>query len=328
MIDLRQLRYFIAIVEQGSISRAAGVLHVAQPALSLHIRNMEAHLGTPLLFRTPRGVQPTQAGAILLHHARIILGQMTAAEEEVRGTHSDPSGEVRLGLPGTIAQILAVPLTTQTHRRYPRIRLHIAEAMSGFVREWLRDARIDLAVLYGDADGHGITTQPILQEALQFFGPASPLPDEVLPPSGTTIAFADAIATPLILPTRGHGLRDLLTRISGEAGVNAVIDIDSYANIKALVRSGMGYSILPQNALATEAAQGSLRVWNIREPALHRQVVLAHASERPMPNTVMLIHRLCAEILHELVETGQWQGAGSPRQSARFLQGAGDQPAI
>ena len=72
-MDLRQLRYFVAIVEQGSFSRAAAFLHVSQPALSLHVRNMEADLGTTLLFRTPRGVEPTEAGMILLRHARIVM---------------------------------------------------------------------------------------------------------------------------------------------------------------------------------------------------------------------------------------------------------------
>src|SRR5690606_260802 len=149
-MDIRQLRYFVAIAEQGSFSRAAALLHIAQPALSLHVRNMEFDLGTPLLFRSPKGVVPTEAGEILLRNARIIIDQLAIAEEEIRGHDNDPSGEVRLGLPGTISQILAVPLITAARTRYPKIKLRIAEAMSGFVLEWMRDARIDLAILYRD----------------------------------------------------------------------------------------------------------------------------------------------------------------------------------
>ena len=223
MLDLRQLRYFAAIVDQGSFSRAAEALRIAQPSLSLHVRNMETELGTPLLYRSARGVTPTEAGAILLRHARIILGQVTAAEEEIRGHDSDPTGEVRLGLPGTISQILAVPL---------------------------------------------------------------------------------------ILPSDGHGLRDLLRRYAENSGltVNTVIDVDSYGNIKALVREGMGYSILPPNAIAAEVAGGVLRTWAIRDPQIQRGVHLAHATDRPQTNAVRAVLALAHETLHDLSLTGQWAG--------------------
>ena len=88
-MDIRQLRYFVAIAEQGSFSRAAALLHIAQPALSLHVRNMEFDLGTPLLFRSPKGVVPTEAGEILLRNARIIIDQLAIAEEEIRGHDND-----------------------------------------------------------------------------------------------------------------------------------------------------------------------------------------------------------------------------------------------
>lgn len=311
MIDIRQLRYFAAIVEQGSISRAAGVLHVAQPALSLHIRNMEDYLGTALLLRTSRGVAPTEAGSILLGHARVILNQLADAEEDIRGNLSDPSGEVRLGLPGTIARILAVPLITATHRRYPKIRLRISEAMSGFVLEWLRNARVDLAVLYSGTDERGISAQALLEEELQFFAPKQPLPGESLPPPNRPIRFAQAAATPMILPSTGHGLRDQLDQTAAAMGktLNAVIDVNSYGNIKELAREGLGCSILPRNAIATEVAAGSLRAWRITEPEIRRRVFLAHASDRPMTNAVATIRNLAHDTLHDLVRTGEWIGA-------------------
>jgi LysR family nitrogen assimilation transcriptional regulator len=202
-MDLRQLRYFIAIAEQGSFSRAANLLHIAQPALSLHVRNMEFDLGTPLLSRSPKGVVPTEAGEILLRNARIILDQFTIAEEEIRGHDNDPSGEVRLGLPGTISQILAVPLITAARTRYPKIKLRIAEAMSGFVLEWMRDSRIDLAVLYGNVSDKGISMVRILQEELVFFGPPEPITDVSLPENGEELSYNTIAQLPLILPSEG-----------------------------------------------------------------------------------------------------------------------------
>ncbi len=310
-MDLRQLRYFVAIVEQGSFSRAATFLHVAQPALSLHVRNMEANLGTALLFRTPRGVEPTEAGAVLLRHARIILNQLTVAEEEIRGHQNDPEGEVRLGVPGTIGQILAVPLITAVHLRYPKIKLRLAEAMSGFILEWLREERIDLAILYGQADEHGIKTEQLLEERLQFFGPSAERRSDRLPEPGGELSFTKVVSLPLILPGPGHGLRELLNHHATAAKVdlNAVINVDSYSNIKSLVEEGIGYSVLPENAIAAEVAEQRLRSWTLAEPRIVRRIYLAHSANRPMTNAVSVVLSLARETLRDLVRTGKWAGA-------------------
>ncbi len=310
-MDIRQLRYFVAIAEQGSFSRAAALLHIAQPALSLHVRNMEADLGTSLLFRSPKGVVPTEAGEILLRNARVILDQLAITEEEIRGHDNDPGGEVRLGLPGTISQILAVPLITAARMRYPRVKLRIAEAMSGFVLEWMRDARIDLAVLYRDVTDSGIATVRILEEELSFFGPDQPLADVDLPAEGTPVSYASIAQTPLILPGEAHGLRELLERQALASGIelNTVIDVDSYSNIKELVSSRFGYSILPLNAIAREVAAGKLKSWPITRPTIQRSIHLAHAVGRPMTNAVAAIEALAREVLRDLARTGRWVGA-------------------
>ena len=310
-MDIRQLRYFVAIAKQGSFSRAAALLHIAQPALSLHVRNMEADLGTSLLFRSPKGVVPTEAGEILLRNARIIIDQLSIAEEEIRGHDNDPAGEVRLGLPGTISQILAVPLITAARTRYPNIKLRIAEAMSGFVLEWMRDARIDLAVLYRDVHDRGIAMVRILEEELAFFGPVEPPAGIDLPPPGETLGYDLIAQLPLILPGESHGLRELLERQALASGLdlNTVIDVDSYSNIKELVSSGFGYSILPLNAIAREVAAGQLKSWAISKPSIRRSIYLAHSIERPMTNAVAAIEALAREVLRDLARTGRWAGA-------------------
>lgn len=309
--DLRQLRYFVAIVEHGSFSRAAEALHVAQPALSLHVRNMEKDYGVALLFRSPRGVVPTEEGTILLRHARTVLDQIAVAEEELRGHHADPAGEVRLGLPGTIGQILAVPLVRLVHQKHPKIRLRIAEAMSGYILDWMREGRIDLAVLYGEAPEHGLVTEALLKEPLQFFGTPEMLSRHQAPDSKTGITLTQVARMPLILPGEGHGLRDLLKRHSRAIGsdLNTVMDLDSYNNIKLLVAEGLGFSVLPQNAIASEVSDGQLEARDIVEPQIRRKVHLAHAADRPMPNAVKVVREITRDMLHDLANTGQWTGA-------------------
>jgi LysR family nitrogen assimilation transcriptional regulator len=323
-MDIRQLRYFIAIVEQGSFSRAAQILHIAQPALSLHVRNIEADLGTQLLFRSPQGVVPTEAGEILLRNARIILDQLVVAEEEIRGHRNDPSGVVRLGLPGTVSEILSVPLITEARRRYPKIQLRIAEAMSGFVLEWMRDARIDLAVIYRKVSDAGLATVELLEEELVFFAPRRGLGEEIaLPPSGKPLRLADVAGLPMILPGEDHGLRSLLDQHARAARVemNVSIEVDSYSNIKELVAAGFGCSVLPLNAVSREVQAGSLRSWSITDPPIRRSVHLALSVERPMTNAVAAIRDLVRELLHELSEIGRWAGATAVRESRSDSKG-------
>lgn len=313
-MDLRQLRYFVAIVEQGSFSKAAAALNIAQPALSLHVRNMEADLGTALLFRSPQGVMATEAGEILLRNARIIIDQFSIAQEEIKGHEAEPAGEVRLGLPGTISQILSVPLIIAARKRYPRIKLRIAEAMSGFITEWIRESRVDIAVLYIPVEDRVLTSYPVLTEELCLLGPCAPMEGVETPPFGS-IALAQVAPLPLILPSSTHGLRALLEQgaSSNRLELNTVIDVDSYGNIKELVEKGIGYSILPFNSIAREVREGRLRSWRISEPELKRDVHLVHPADRPMTNAVSAIEALCRDTLLELAATGQWGGARALR---------------
>lgn len=293
------------------MSRAAEVLNVAQSALSLHVRNMEARLETPLLLRTPRGVEPTESGQILLRHARIILDQIVVAEEEIRGAHGDPAGDVRLGLPGTIAQVIAVPLIRRVRDRHPRIRLRLAEAMSGYVQEWLAEGSIELAILYGDLPDPHIATRHVLDEVLMLCGPPSLAAQDALPPGGSPLPLARALDLPLILPAETHSLRRLLAARATALGrgLQTLFDVDSFVNIKALAAEGLGYSILPQGAIAAEVAEGRLSAWPFADPPLTRSVHLAHVTDRPQTHAVAAVQRLTDEVLRDLVRSGQWIGA-------------------
>lgn len=305
-MDLRQLRYFVAIVQCGSISRAALQLNVAQPALSLHVRNMEADLGLPLLFRTPQGVQPTEAGLILLRNARVIIEQFEAAQREIRGSAAEPSGEVRLGLPSSISPVLGVPLVLAAREALPRVTLRIAEAMSGYVLDWLRQGRVDLGLLYEVAEDRDLRSIGLMTETLVVFGPAEP-PAGPAHPEGPSLGFAALERLPLILPSPGHGLRDLLDRAAEARGARLAtgIDIDAYGAIKDLVGRGLGYSILPAHAVLREAEAGRFRLWTV-EPPLTRTVYLVEPTDRPLSHAAKAVEALCRATLRDLVRSGAW----------------------
>lgn len=305
-MEFRQLRYFAIIVEQGSFSKAAQVLGVAQPALSTHVRNMEIELGASLLFRGAQGVKPTTAGEILLVHAKTIMSQMDLARREIADKESEPSGEVRLGLPGTIAQMVSVPLIVETRRLFPKVKLCIAEAMSGFVLEWAREGRVDLAMLYLGVEDRKLQSHPVLSEELRLFCAAS-APD---PRPDRPVAGYDEIAgLPLILPSASHGLRVLLEEEATSRGValGTVIEVDAYNSIKELVEVGLGYAILPSSAIAREVREGRFVSWPIGTPPLSRTVHLVGPNDRLMGNAVAAVEALCRSTLADLVQTGRWE---------------------
>lgn len=309
-MDIRQLRYFIAIVEQGSFSKASSLLNVAQPALSLHVGNMEADLGTTLLFRKSNGVVPTESGQILLRNARLIIDQFEKTRAEIIGHEAEPSGEVRLGLPSTMSQLLSVPVIVAARKKFPKVTLRIAEALSGFVLDWAREGRVDLAVIYVPVADRALSADPILTEDLCLFGPVTPL-DGVTLEGREIVTFAKISQLPLILPSPIHGLRVLLEAKATEHGLSlsTVTDVDSYGSIKELVDRGLGYSILPYSAIAREVEANRLRAWEITQPELKRSVYLVHQAVRPMTNAVAAIEQLARETLVELVTTGRWSGA-------------------
>ncbi|AMY68863.1 LysR family transcriptional regulator [Frigidibacter mobilis] len=303
-MDLRQLKYFRAIAEEGSISAASQILNVAQPALSLHVRNMEDHLGTKLLTRRARGVALTEAGELLLHRARMVLDEVARMEDDVRNLGSSPAGDVRLGLPGTIGGILSVPLVLAMMEDYPHVRLTISDAMSGFVLNWLREGLIDIAVLYLPAEDRQFRSDLLLSEELVLIAPNSTELVEPLEP-------AALMRLPLILPSPAHGLRTLLDGWAKdhEVTLTAKVELDSYSNIKSLVERGFACSILPLHAAIKDASEGRFQVAHFKATELRRNVFLVHSRGGQSSHATKAVAKIAQQVVESLVRSGIWAGA-------------------
>lgn len=305
-MDLRQLRYFVQVVESGSFSRAADVLHVAQPALSQHVKRMEDELGVALLHRNPQGVQPTEAGSRLHAEGRQILSGFSELPDRVRGAQTLPRGDVRVGLPGTVSELLAVPLIEAVRQNYPDVRIRIIEAMSGYIFDWLRRGEVDLAMLYAIADPRGLAFHLGLSEEICLFARAGqPAPAGM---GKQAVRLADVDGLPLIAPGKGHGLRELIDTAAAASGIalRPEIEIDSYSQIKRLVESGAGYGILPRMAIDREAEEGRFRIWRFDRPAMTRKVYLAYSTERPLTLAQRAVGQLSWDILRGLVRERAW----------------------
>lgn len=302
-MDLRQLRYFSQVARSGSFSKAAGQLNVAQPALSQHVRRMEEELGVALLFRSARGVKPTEAGSRLLAHAERILAQFEEIPDNVRGQALEPRGEVAFGIPGTVSELLAAPLVEQARARYPAVRIRVVEAMSGYILEWLKRGEIDLAMIYSTSDPKGLAVHHALSEEICLFAnPETDMPAFLA--SRERVRLADAASLPLVVPGPGHGLRELIetSALAARSTIEPAVEIDSYNQIKKLVKRGLGFGILPRMAVGRDG----FRVWSFDKPGITRKVYLAYSTERPLLTAHRAVGQLSWNILRELVREGNW----------------------
>jgi LysR family nitrogen assimilation transcriptional regulator len=306
-MELRQLRYFVAIVDHGSLSRAALVLHVAQPALTQQLRQLEDELGVQLLHRTAQGVLSTDAGKVFYEHALAILKQVAAAQAAVVQSAERPSGSVTLGLPHSISGALALPLLSAIRHKYPEITLQLTEELTGNLAEQLRAGRVNLAVLLDDGQLGGFATTPLVEEALRYIC----RDDAPLAAGRDSVSLREALDTTLILPGLQHGVRPRIESSARAAGLHAhdIIEINSIAILKSAILAGMGATILPVAPLLAEIERGAMRALSIRDPAIARTVVLCASRNIPLTNAAAAVGRLVAQVAHDLCDSGAWIGA-------------------
>jgi LysR family nitrogen assimilation transcriptional regulator len=213
-VDLRHLRSFVGVVEMGSLSKAAGHLLLSQPTLSQQIAAMEHDLGVKLLLRSASGVRPTDAGAKLYRHARIVLRQMQELEADIANEAGGAVGQVAVGLPTSIAAVLAVPLVERLAQLHPGVRLQLFESFSGYLVELLANGRLDMAVLFRDTETPGIAMRPLFREYLSVFGAAG-----IGDPAAATCDLSLLAGQPLVLPGPANGLRLLIARAFAQAQI-------------------------------------------------------------------------------------------------------------
>ena len=303
-LDIRRLRAVLAIAETGSFTAAAERLNVAQPALSTQIRDLEQSLGAPLFLRHARGVEPTEAGSILIDHARRILAHVRTAEDDVRRRNLTPTGQVRLGLPFSVAVMVVQPLFERLHRSHPGIAVRLEESFSGTMSERLADHRLDLAVLVGDPAHGRVAARTIMRERMYLILPARW--------SGATAAqipLVEACRQPLILPSRSHGVRALMESHATVLGLplNLRHEVDSAHQLIALVEAGLGATVLSTSAIRHARAAGTVRAVPIVDPVVRRRVSIAWAGDRALDGAAAAVHRMLLGIAQDLIATGVWE---------------------
>src|SRR6201992_4259065 len=170
-MDLRQLRYFVAVAERGGFGAAASALNVAQSALSRHVKQLEHELGGSLLERGARGVAATESGKVLLARARWLLRTVDDIKAEVRTENREPSGTVRLGAPPSLADILYAPLAKIFIERFPRVRLELSEGLTESMSDRLLRAELDIAIVTRPEPNDHLGYETLMVEQVFLIGP-------------------------------------------------------------------------------------------------------------------------------------------------------------
>ena len=305
-MDVRQLRYFVEVVQAKSFTKAAERVRVAQPALGFQVRKLEEELGSKLLVRHSRGVRTTEAGDALLKHAHAILRQIELAKQEVIDLAGPPRGPLALGVTPTASALLSTRIVQQCSADYPGISLNLVEGLSEEVMKWLDEGRIDLGFTYNPTAIKGIETRALLIEDLFYISPCDDGID-----GAEKIALAKLWSRPLILPSKPHGTRMLVERAAEERDIPIRIscEVDSVSTVRDLVEAGIGATILPIGAVLDAVRGGRLRAVRVTRPRISRTLHLAWSSRSAQTNAAVVVSHIVEKLAEERIGSadGFWR---------------------
>ncbi|MGJ7545871.1 LysR family transcriptional regulator [Variovorax sp. LT1R16] len=324
-MELRSLRYFIAVLEAGSLSRAAGALYVAQPALTAQIKKLEVELGTQLFERSHVGVTPTAAGLQLYQDARKLLSDASAMRERLQRVPDGLEGSVTVAVPFLLASLLLGPVLARLKQSNPRIRVFVIDDLSLMVRKAMVERRADIGVLVDTEYVNGLDVKPLAREAMFVCGHDADgeVAAMTMPPTDKKamkskaaavqrpeLPFARAAGLPLVLQSRRFSIRAQVERTAIDLGLelNIAHEHDSARVIRSLYLAGAGFTFSPACAVG-DAPPGGKQwlVARVVQPDLARTYFLATPSARaPDPATRAVMEALVDET-RRMIASGRWE---------------------
>ncbi|MBT2326555.1 LysR family transcriptional regulator [Variovorax paradoxus] len=302
-MDIRQLRYFVKVVELKNITAAAEALFIAQPSLSQHMTNLESELGVSLLERNVHGTRATTMGELLYRHAKIILRQFEDAQSAIRSESEAPSGRVAIGFPTSTSRIVAAPLLGRLRERYPLIELELVEASSGDLIAQVMSDRLALAVTMNARADSRLRIEPILEEELFA----------VVAPSLRTprmLSVPALAALPLLLPTHPNSVRVASERLFNDRHLSyrLVAETSAVEILILAVERGLGATVLPTAAFALAQAHGRVKGVPIADRPLLREVSLSLSVSAARSPAVQCVRETLLRVVEDEVVHRRWRG--------------------
>jgi len=311
MLDLKQLAVFVCVAESGSLTKAALVLDLARSGVSRQLQDLELEIGHRLFHRTGRGMSLTESGKTLLSRAKQLLSDAQQLEDEAKSSIGTPTGTVVIGLPASIAELLAGPLLERVRARYAQVRIRLVEGLSGQIEELLADGRADIGLFFAKKPNTRRGDVSLCANDLYLIGPPG---DRVT--SRKSVRLSTMSNLPLILPGLPHALRALVedAYISGGLKLLVPLEVDSMSTMKAVAASGGGYSISSFDMVSHDVATGRLQAARIVAPTLERLLVMCATFNKPLTVPARLLMTEIRALVTELVASGSWK-ARLPKES-------------
>lgn len=295
-MDTRRLRYFVQIVDSGSITRAAAASGVAQPALSQQLAILENDLKVKLLDRSVSGVKPTAAGKILYARAQSILRQFDDLREAVHREVRPLSGTVIVGMPPTMLSRFGLPLIGKVCTQHPEMHLQVREEGSLVLDDLLATGKVEIAITATRPEG-AVIGEEILTEAIVL----------MYPPTMNLAADAplsDLARLPWVLPRRPNAIRALIDSAfaANNLAVNVVVEIDSLHSAMETVRQGYGVGATTLGAIAQDLEAGTLKARPVGDAPLMRSMYLARRESPALTPAAEFVHGLLRDIGAEVAQ--------------------------
>ncbi|TDO18656.1 DNA-binding transcriptional LysR family regulator [Mycobacterium sp. BK086] len=303
-MDTHRLKYFLRIAEEGSITRAAGVLGIAQPALSRQLQLLEDDLGIALFRRTRRGVELTEAGERLRASTAGPLRQLELAVQYAGSPVARLNRNMLLGLLETSVDVLAAPLLGSLTAVFPDATFSVATGSTEQLVEAMLKGVVDVAVINPVPDDRVFYRELLAEDLVLVGGPETNL-DPAQP-----LRFVDAVALPLVIPRSSAGIGTLLQNaaLRAKVTVDHRTTTDSVSAMKSLVEAGLVYAMLPPSACRREIDQGRMRFAPIVEPTLTQRLGVAATAQLDLPREVMVkVGTTIRDEVAALIKSGRWQ---------------------
>lgn len=294
-MDSRRLKYFVQIVDSGSITRAAAVTGIAQPALSQQLAVLENELKVKLLDRSVSGVTPTPAGKILYAHAQTILRQVEDMRHAVHREMQPLSGAVNLGMSPTMVPRFALPLIEKVCSQHPEMHLQIREEGSAVLHELLINGRIELSISPTRPDNDLIVGAELLSDPLMLMYPGSWRISDEAP-------LEDLAALPWIVPRRPHSIRAVVDGVFAAASLSpyVVVELDSLQNVIETVRRGLGVAAMVTDAVKPDLDAGTVKCRPLGAVSPMRPMFLAHRRTPALSRPAQFVYDVLREIASDL----------------------------
>lgn len=277
-VTIKQLRFFIHVVEAGSITRAAKDLNVAQTALGLQVRKLEDALDMPLLQRRSSGISPTKAGRFICERAREIVQRTDLLVDEVRSFSAEEAREVHIGMVPSLMRCVGAQAVLRAQEALPGINLHLVEGTRNQLMDGLEVGEFEFIFAHDLASEASLRTVPVLRQPLGLV-----MSPDFGPETGA-VSFSEAMKTNIVIRGETSHTVDVLTRIAADLGLkpNFAFEIDSLSAMTKVIRDFDATAIATTDLVADEVERGELTIRPIVDPPIEMTLEFGiRASDQP-----------------------------------------------